>query len=80
MFLGNLSTSHRNPLRARLLERLNLGIGRDAVPSDRHYQKGRQEDIAVDILQKSSGIPFDPEVIRAAVSARGKGRSKELPL
>jgi HD-GYP domain-containing protein (c-di-GMP phosphodiesterase class II) len=34
----------------------------------------------VDVLQKDSGIQFDPEVIRAFVSAHQKGRFKDLPV
>lgn len=51
----------------------------DAITSDRYYRKGRSEDVAVDLLQKDSGIQFDPEVIRAFVSAHQKGRFKGLP-
>lgn len=52
----------------------------DAITSDRYYRKGQSEEIAVDLLQKSSGIQFDPEVIRAFVSAHRKGRFKGLPI
>ena len=52
----------------------------DAITSDRYYRKGRSEEIAVDLLQKGSGIQFDPEVIRAFVSAHRKGRFKGLPI
>jgi len=51
----------------------------DAITSDRYYRKGRSEETAVDVLQKDSGIQFDPEVIRAFVSAHQKGRFKGLP-
>jgi HD-GYP domain-containing protein (c-di-GMP phosphodiesterase class II) len=51
----------------------------DAITSDRYYRKGRSEETAVDVLQKESGIQFDPEVIRAFVSAHQKGRFKDLP-
>ncbi len=51
----------------------------DAITSDRYYRKGRSEAVAVDVLQKDSGIQFDPEVIRAFVSAYQKGRFKGLP-
>jgi HD-GYP domain-containing protein (c-di-GMP phosphodiesterase class II) len=52
----------------------------DAITSDRYYRKGRSEETAVDVLQKDSGIQFDPEVIRAFVSAHQKGRFKGLPV
>ncbi|MBI3595974.1 MAG: HD domain-containing protein [Nitrospirae bacterium] len=52
----------------------------DAITSDRYYRKGRPEEVAVDILQKGSGIQFDPDVIRAFVSAHRKGRFKGLPI
>ncbi len=51
----------------------------DAITSDRYYRKGRSEETAVDVLQKDSGIQFDPEVIRAFVSAHQKGLFKGLP-
>ncbi|MBI3810922.1 MAG: HD domain-containing protein [Nitrospirae bacterium] len=51
----------------------------DALTSDRYYRKGRSEEKAVQVLRKDSGIQFDPEVIRAFVSAYQKGRFKGLP-
>ncbi|MBI3994543.1 MAG: HD domain-containing protein [Nitrospirae bacterium] len=51
----------------------------DAITSDRYYRKGRADTVAVDVLQKDSGIQFDPDVVRAFVSAYQKGRFKELP-
>ncbi|HUK55816.1 MAG TPA: HD domain-containing phosphohydrolase [Nitrospiria bacterium] len=51
----------------------------DAITSDRYYRKGSPEDAAVEIIQKEAGIQFDPEVIRAFVSAHRKGRFGGLP-
>jgi len=51
----------------------------DALTSDRYYRKGRSDETAVEVLRKESGIQFDPEVIRAFVSAFQKDRFKGLP-
>jgi len=51
----------------------------DALTSDRYYRKGRSEEKAVEVIRKESGIQFDPEVIRAFVSAYQKDRFKGLP-
>ncbi|MBI3610297.1 MAG: HD domain-containing protein [Nitrospirae bacterium] len=64
------------PLPSRII---SVADAFDAITSDRCYRKGRSEDVAVALLKKDSGIQFDPDVIRAFVSAFEKSRFKGLP-
>jgi putative nucleotidyltransferase with HDIG domain len=63
------------PLEARILA---VADAYDAIVSDRPYRKGSAPFEAKDIIEKRSGIDFDPQVVKAFLSAFRK-RSLEVP-
>jgi putative nucleotidyltransferase with HDIG domain len=63
------------PLEARILA---VADAYDAIVSDRPYRKGSAPFEAKDIIEKRSGIDFDPQVVKAFLSAFRK-RNLEIP-
>ena len=63
------------PLEARILA---VADAYDAIVSDRPYRKGSAPFEAKDIIEKRSGIDFDPQVIKAFLAAFRK-RNLEIP-
>ena len=63
------------PLEARILA---VADAYDAIVSDRPYRKGSAPFEAKDIIEKRSGIAFDPQVVKAFLAAFRK-RNLEVP-
>jgi putative nucleotidyltransferase with HDIG domain len=63
------------PLEARILA---VADAYDAIVSDRPYRKGSAPFEAKDIIEKRSGIDFDPQVVKAFLAAFRK-RNLEVP-
>ena len=63
------------PLEARILA---VADAYDAIVSDRPYRKGSAPFEAKDIIEKRSGVDFDPQVIKAFLAAFRK-RNLEIP-
>ncbi len=63
------------PLEARILA---VADAYDAIVSDRPYRKGSAPFEAKDIIEKRSGIDFDPQVMKAFLAAFRK-RNLEIP-
>jgi len=63
------------PLEARILA---VADAYDAIVSDRPYRKGSAPFEAKDIIEKRSGIDFDPQVVKAFLAAFRK-RNLEIP-
>ncbi len=63
------------PLEARILA---VADTYDAIVSDRPYRKGSQPFEARDIIEKRTGIDFDPQVVKAFLAAFRK-RNLEIP-
>jgi putative nucleotidyltransferase with HDIG domain len=63
------------PLEARILA---VADAYDAIVSDRPYRKGSAPFEAKEIIEKRSGIDFDPQVVKAFLSAFRK-RNLEVP-
>ncbi len=63
------------PLEARILA---VADAYDAIVSDRPYRKGSAPFEAKEIIEKRSGIDFDPQVVKAFLSAFRK-RNLEIP-
>jgi putative nucleotidyltransferase with HDIG domain len=63
------------PLESRIL---SVADAYDAIVSDRPYRKGSPPFEAREMIEKRSGVDFDPQVVRAFLSAFRK-RSLEIP-
>jgi putative nucleotidyltransferase with HDIG domain len=63
------------PLEARILA---VADAYDAIVSDRPYRKGSAPFEAKEIIEKRSGIDFDPQVVKAFLAAFRK-RNLEIP-
>jgi putative nucleotidyltransferase with HDIG domain len=63
------------PLEARILA---VADAYDAIVSDRPYRKGSEPFEAKEIIEKRAGIDFDPQVVKAFLSAFRK-RNLEIP-
>lgn len=63
------------PLLARILSVADVY---DALTSDRSYRKRMQEDDALNIIRKNSGIQFDPEVVSAFFDSYGQNKIRQL--
>ena len=63
------------PLEARIL---SLADAYDAIVSDRPYRKGSTPFEAKEIIEKQTGIDFDPQVVKAFLNAFRK-RNLEIP-
>lgn len=63
------------PLEARILA---VADAYDAIVADRPYRKGSAPFEAKDIIEKRSGIDFDPQVVKAFLAAFRK-RNLEVP-
>jgi putative nucleotidyltransferase with HDIG domain len=63
------------PLEARILA---VADAYDAIVADRPYRKGSAPFEAKDIIEKRSGIDFDPQVVKAFLAAFRK-RNLEIP-
>ena len=68
-------TGEEIPLEARIL---SVADAYDAMVSDRPYRKGCEPFEAKDIIEKRTGIDFDPQVVKAFLAAFRK-RSLEVP-
>ena len=51
----------------------------DAMTTDRAYRKGMPAPRAIENLRQGAGSQFDPEVLRAFLSAYEQGRIQPLP-
>jgi len=63
------------PLLSRILSVADVY---DALTSDRSYRKRMQEDDALDIIRRSSGKQFDPEVVNAFFDAYRQNRIRPV--
>jgi HD-GYP domain-containing protein (c-di-GMP phosphodiesterase class II) len=63
------------PMEARILA---VADAYDAMVSDRPYRKGCEPFEAKEIIEKRSGIDFDPQVVKAFLTAFRK-RNLEVP-
>lgn len=50
----------------------------DALTSDRSYRKRMQEDDALNIIRKNTGIQFDPEVVNAFFDSYRQNKIRQL--
>ena len=52
----------------------------DAMLTDRPYRPARTETEAIEELLRCAGSHFDPEVVKAFLTARDKGLAAEMPV